>query len=219
MKYSQKQSSHKRPVQSTGTGRYKLYGMVFAFLPAYYPGLKVRQLERRGRVVLDEVLNDRPPYWFVTLLNARAEDQALLRQHFGPRFGGGRTLGNRRFTGLADARSYFEALCQISKFAAEIERGKKVKADRKERLIANQSSLKMYSTPPTKTSSIQKGKDFGKVKCRPAPVAFPEKEGESGRVENRGTPVPFLDRGTLPPLEASTELLGDSVDEPEEGGL
>src|SRR6516164_8315537 len=111
-------STGKRPVQSTGTGRYKLYGNTFAFIPAYYPGLRVRQLERRGRIVLDEVINDRPVYWFVTLLNARAEDQALLRQQFGERFGGGRILGNRRFVGLADAREYFEALCQIPKFAA-----------------------------------------------------------------------------------------------------
>ena len=175
-----------RQVQSTGTGRYKLYGNVFAFIPAYYPGLKVHQLERRGRIVLDEVINDRPPYWFVTLLNARTEDQALLRQHFGEQFGGGRILGNRRFVDLTDAKSYFEALYQVPKFAAEIERRSKVKAARKERLVALQSTLQMYSTPPTKTSPVQKGKDSGRVKSRTVPTASLEKEEDSGRVEHQG---------------------------------
>jgi hypothetical protein len=192
-----------------------LYGNTFAFIPAYYPGLRVRQLERRGRIVLDEVINDRPVYWFVTLLNARAEDQALLRQHFGERFGGGRILGNRRFVDLADAKEYFDALCCVPKFAAEIERRKKVKADRKERLAALQSTLKMYSTPPTRTSPIQKSKDSGKVKRRTTPIAFLEKEESSGGVKSRGTPTPFLDRETFDPPEASTGLLDGSVNESE----
>ena len=204
-----------RQVQSTGTGRYKLYGNVFAFIPAYYPGLKVHQLERRGRIVLDEVINDRPPYWFVTLLNARTEDQALLRQHFGEQFGGGRILGNRRFVDLTDAKSYFEALYQVPKFAAEIERRSKVKAARKERLVALQSTLQMYSTPPTKTSPVQKGKDSGKVKSRTVPTASLEKEEDSGRVEHQGTPIPFLDRATFDPSEASTRLLEGSANESE----
>jgi hypothetical protein len=45
---------------ANGTGRYKLYGKIFAFIPAYYPGLKVRELEHCGRIVLDEVINDPP---------------------------------------------------------------------------------------------------------------------------------------------------------------
>jgi hypothetical protein len=208
-------SSHKRHTLSSGTGRYRIYGDLYAFMPTYYPGLKVRQLGRAGRIVLDEVINDRPAYWFVTLLNAKAEDQALLRQHFGPRFGGGRILGNRRFVDLADAREYFEALCQIPKFAAEIERRGKVKAERKERLESLQSTLKMYSTPPTRTSPIQKSEDSGRVKHRTTPVASLEKEKASGRVEYQGTPTPFLNKGTFDLPEAFTGQSGGLVKGPE----
>ena len=139
---------------------------------------------------------------FVTLLNARADDQALLREHFGPRFGGGRILGNRRFVDLRAARQYFEALCQIPKFAAEIERAQKVRADRKERLATQQATLKMYSSPP--------------VKPEQNPQSCPiQKRNAAGRVKYRGTPTPFLDRETFDPPEAFAGQFEGSSSDPQ----
>jgi hypothetical protein len=200
--YSRTRKSHKDPIQSTGTGHYKLYGKTFSFIPAYYPGLEVRQLEHAGRIVLDQVINDPPPYWFVTLLNARADDQALLRKHFGPRFGGGRILGSRRFVSLAEATAYFEVLCQIQKFAAEIEKARKVKEDRKGRLAVHQATLKMYSTPPVKPKSDPK-------------ISPIQKRNETRRDKAAGNGVAFLDRETFDPPERSTGLLEGSVSGPE----
>jgi hypothetical protein len=76
----------------------------------------------------------------------------------------------------------------------------------------------MYSTPPTKTSPVQKGENSRKVKRRNIPAAFLEKEEALGRVEYQGPPGPFLDRETFNPPEASTGLLDEPMNGSERNG-
>ena len=79
----------------------------FYWLDGAYEGLKVRRLDRFGPVVLDQVINDGAPYWFVTIRAFEPErDQPILKELFGQKLGN----GTRRFVRMTDARDYLERL-------------------------------------------------------------------------------------------------------------
>jgi hypothetical protein len=106
-------------------------------------GLQGR-LGKPSGVVLDKVMNDQPPYWFVTLLKLDQTDQLLLRKHFGPRSGDGRN-GTSRFLSFEQALARFEAMTPVPEWAAEIDEAQKVYLKRRERLKALQSTGRMRS--------------------------------------------------------------------------
>lgn len=95
-------------------------------------------------MVLEKVINDPPPYWFVTLLNLTTADQVFLRENFGPDRGGSRNY-TCRFVSFERAITHFEAVTRLPKWAAEIDETQKVYLKRRRRLRALQSIERMRS--------------------------------------------------------------------------
>ena len=87
----------------------------FFNLTGAYEGLKVRRLARFGRVVLDRVINDGAPYWFVAIRNFdETRDWPLIRS-FSTSWG----KGTWRFVRLTDAERCFERLKLIPEYIAD----------------------------------------------------------------------------------------------------
>jgi hypothetical protein len=82
--------------------------------------LRVRRLKRFGRIVLDQVINDPPPYWFVTTQGyCPVRDLKIQSRLFrNCRWGN----GNWRFSRLSDAEATFQRLGSAPEYAADEEK-------------------------------------------------------------------------------------------------
>jgi hypothetical protein len=113
---------------------------VFFNLQGGYEGLRVRRLKRSARIVLDQVINDLPHYWFVTIrnFNARIDRPRLVAV-------GERPWGNGtwRFLTLECAESTFERLRTLPEYAAEERRAENCRIRQRERLLEYQHSGKI----------------------------------------------------------------------------
>ena len=84
-------------------------------LQGQYDQLKVRRLDRYGRLVLDQVINDGKPYWLVTIRGFKEHDRQLLSRALNQGWGN----GTRRFVSLESAKAYFDRLAQTPEYGAD----------------------------------------------------------------------------------------------------
>jgi hypothetical protein len=96
-----------------GIGRLK----TFFQLAGPYEGLRVRRLKRFGRIVLDQVINDAAPYWFVTVqgYDPMRDLKIQSRLFRNCRWGN----GNWRFVRLSDAEAKFEAFADAPEYQSD----------------------------------------------------------------------------------------------------
>jgi hypothetical protein len=90
-------------------------GKVFFSLQGSYEGLRVRRLKRAGRLVLDQVANDGPLYWFVTVRGFDERRDRSLLARTGSRWGN----GTFRFTTLQEAEAKFGELLAFPEYMQE----------------------------------------------------------------------------------------------------
>jgi hypothetical protein len=92
----------------------------FFQLAGPYQALRVRRLKRVGRIVLDQIINDVPPYWFVTVQNYDPVKDLEIQIRLFPdsRWGN----GNWRFVRLSDAEATFETLATAPEYQMDEEK-------------------------------------------------------------------------------------------------
>ena len=97
--------------------------------------------------MLDRIINDPPPYWFVTVRNYH-EVLDLRRQI--DRFPDCRWGNNNwRFVDFERAKAHFAKLCSHPDYVAEGQKAQKLRLARKEPIKALQQVGKMRSLPPS----------------------------------------------------------------------
>jgi len=118
----------------------------FHYLRGAYEGLRVRRLQQFGRIVLDQIINDPPAYWFVTVRNYDEVLELKRQIDLFPdcRWGN----GNWRSCDLERAKTHFAKLCSHPDYVAEGEKAQKLRVARKERIKALQQAGKMRLVPP-----------------------------------------------------------------------